>query len=182
MPKPSGKIFISIIVLAVVAGSAIFYFRKKPEIKQIACSQEAKLCPDGSYVGRTGPDCEFKACPPVPAASSTDGGAGILPYNSGVRGTVLLGPACPVERIPPDPGCADKSYSVNISVFHAGASALYASGKSDENGIFQFSLPPGSYTLKAESGSMFPRCGSADVTVGPIGYATTTIFCDTGIR
>ena len=31
--------------------------------KQIACTQEAKLCPDGSYVGRTGPKCEFSACP-----------------------------------------------------------------------------------------------------------------------
>ncbi len=30
---------------------------------QTACTQEAKLCPDGSYVGRTGPNCEFTKCP-----------------------------------------------------------------------------------------------------------------------
>ena len=30
---------------------------------QTACTQEAKLCPDGSAVGRTGPNCEFAACP-----------------------------------------------------------------------------------------------------------------------
>ena len=30
-----------------------------------ACTQEAKQCPDGSYVGRTGPNCEFAACPSV---------------------------------------------------------------------------------------------------------------------
>jgi hypothetical protein len=29
----------------------------------VACTMEAKLCPDGSYVGRTGPDCEFSPCP-----------------------------------------------------------------------------------------------------------------------
>lgn len=29
----------------------------------VACTQEAKLCPDGSYVGRTGPNCEFSPCP-----------------------------------------------------------------------------------------------------------------------
>ncbi len=29
----------------------------------VACTQEAKLCPDGSYVGRTGPNCEFAQCP-----------------------------------------------------------------------------------------------------------------------
>jgi len=28
-----------------------------------ACTLEAKLCPDGTYVGRTGPNCEFAPCP-----------------------------------------------------------------------------------------------------------------------
>lgn len=32
---------------------------------QVACTQEAKMCPDGSYVGRTGPSCAFAACPTV---------------------------------------------------------------------------------------------------------------------
>lgn len=30
---------------------------------QKACTLEAKLCPDGSSVGRSGPNCEFKECP-----------------------------------------------------------------------------------------------------------------------
>lgn len=29
----------------------------------IACTMEAKQCPDGSYVSRTGSDCEFSPCP-----------------------------------------------------------------------------------------------------------------------
>lgn len=29
----------------------------------VPCTLEAKQCPDGSYVGRTGPKCEFTACP-----------------------------------------------------------------------------------------------------------------------
>lgn len=33
--------------------------------QQIACTMEAKLCPDGSYIGRVGPLCEFAACPSV---------------------------------------------------------------------------------------------------------------------
>lgn len=28
-----------------------------------ACTMEAKLCKDGSSVGRTGPHCEFATCP-----------------------------------------------------------------------------------------------------------------------
>lgn len=34
-----------------------------PTPKITACTQEAKLCPDGSSVSRTGPNCEFTACP-----------------------------------------------------------------------------------------------------------------------
>lgn len=30
---------------------------------QVACTMEAKLCPDGSYVGRSGPNCDFAPCP-----------------------------------------------------------------------------------------------------------------------
>lgn len=29
----------------------------------VACTEEAKLCPDGSAVGRSGPTCEFEPCP-----------------------------------------------------------------------------------------------------------------------
>ena len=30
---------------------------------KIACTQEAKICPGGSAVGRSGPKCEFAPCP-----------------------------------------------------------------------------------------------------------------------
>ena len=31
--------------------------------KQTACTMEAKLCPDGTAVGRSGPNCDFAPCP-----------------------------------------------------------------------------------------------------------------------
>lgn len=34
-----------------------------PTATQKACTQEAKICPNGSAVGRTGPNCEFAPCP-----------------------------------------------------------------------------------------------------------------------
>ncbi|MBI3550534.1 MAG: hypothetical protein HY078_15965 [Elusimicrobia bacterium] len=34
-----------------------------PAPNQRACTMEAKLCPDGSAVGRSGPNCEFPKCP-----------------------------------------------------------------------------------------------------------------------
>jgi len=29
----------------------------------VACTMEAKECPDGSFVGRVSPDCAFAPCP-----------------------------------------------------------------------------------------------------------------------
>lgn len=37
----------------------------------VFCTQEAMLCPDGSYVGRTGPNCEFAACPAAPTVDTS---------------------------------------------------------------------------------------------------------------
>lgn len=48
--------------LAVVAGCNREH-HKPPAEGSVMCTQEAKMCPDGSYVGRTGPHCEFAACP-----------------------------------------------------------------------------------------------------------------------
>lgn len=39
---------------------------------QIACTREAKVCPDGSSVSRGGPNCEFAACPNESGAASLE--------------------------------------------------------------------------------------------------------------
>jgi len=64
------RIFIIIFVLAVfVVGGFLYIYNPDPteyknpkEPEPVACTMDAKLCPDGSYVGRTGPNCEF-VCP-----------------------------------------------------------------------------------------------------------------------
>ena len=33
------------------------------QAEPVACTMEARLCPDGSYVGRVPPNCDFAACP-----------------------------------------------------------------------------------------------------------------------
>lgn len=55
----------------------------------VACTMEAKLCPDGSYVGRSGPQCAFAECPPVVATTTphTVVSIGSLAPRSGVVGT-----------------------------------------------------------------------------------------------
>lgn len=42
----------------------------------VACTLDAKICPDGSSVGRTPPSCEFAPCPTSTPASETEVTAG----------------------------------------------------------------------------------------------------------
>lgn len=68
----------------------------------VACTKEAKLCPDGSSVERTGPNCEFEECPesktdqvvpdrnqseePDPCGNGIGNGYEIIPGPSGHEG------------------------------------------------------------------------------------------------
>lgn len=57
-----------LIVIAVLAGLAQLFISKSEvaEVPEgVACTMDAMMCPDGSYVGRTGPNCEF-VCPALP--------------------------------------------------------------------------------------------------------------------
>src|SRR3989344_275669 len=161
-----------VVVIAVVA-VLLFVNMTPPEapVGQV-CTMDAKLCQDGSYVSRSGPNCEFAQCPTVATTTSGGGGGSILPYNSGISGTVLLGPTCPVMRDPPDPGCADKPYATTINVYRVGSSSTFATGKSDANGAFKISLPPGTYTVAASGGTVLPRCSPAEAIVVQTGYIT----------
>lgn len=65
-PKLSrAKILILGICAALVLVSFVgaYFLGKNNSNQQVACTQEAKICPDGSSVGRTGPQCEFSPCP-----------------------------------------------------------------------------------------------------------------------
>lgn len=42
------------------------------EPQEVVCTMDAKLCPDGSFVGRVGPNCEFTECPVENKKITTD--------------------------------------------------------------------------------------------------------------
>ncbi|MEK9186222.1 MAG: Gmad2 immunoglobulin-like domain-containing protein [Patescibacteria group bacterium] len=58
-----GKILIVIVAVVIVVIAGVFAWPKFFGQWPIGCTQEAKLCSDGSYVGRVGPSCEFALCP-----------------------------------------------------------------------------------------------------------------------
>lgn len=55
-------IFFTLFLLIAGIGAGT-YFLGKNQTSQTACTMEAKVCPDGTSVGRTGPKCEFAPCP-----------------------------------------------------------------------------------------------------------------------
>jgi hypothetical protein len=61
-----------------------------------ACTDEGKICPDGSVVGRSGPDCEFTPCPDDTPSACTEE-AKICPDGSSVGRS---GPDCEFAPCP----------------------------------------------------------------------------------
>lgn len=47
----------------VAIGAGFLFLEPQTKPQGVACTMEAKICPDGSAVGRVGPQCEFTACP-----------------------------------------------------------------------------------------------------------------------
>ncbi|MBU3901639.1 hypothetical protein KKF25_03270, partial [Patescibacteria group bacterium] len=81
--KPLSKTWqiVAIIVAGILViggvsyGSYYLWQKSAGNVGQKACTMEAKLCPDGSSVGRTGPNCEFAKCDSVfvsPSATTAD--------------------------------------------------------------------------------------------------------------
>ncbi|EKD84788.1 MAG: hypothetical protein ACD_38C00161G0009 [uncultured bacterium] len=72
--QPIIFVLLGILVILLIAGG-VYYFisssKLKPPSSQApqACTNEAMVCPDGSAVGRVGPNCEFAPCP---AGKTTD--------------------------------------------------------------------------------------------------------------
>lgn len=84
MKKSSKILMFAIIIFVIAAGVRIYVILKNHKVgnSQVVCTMEAKLCPDGSYVGRTGPKCEFTVCPIVPAARGDFYKEGVATFNN----------------------------------------------------------------------------------------------------
>ena len=64
-------LIIGIIVLILVAVGGVGYYFINQSLNKTACTMEAKICPDGTAVGRTGPNCEFAECPQANSNNSS---------------------------------------------------------------------------------------------------------------
>lgn len=62
-----------------------------PAHAQVQCTMEAKICPDGSAVGRKGPNCEFAPCPDASDVQSIEANKGYV-----------IAPDLPKQQFDPD--------------------------------------------------------------------------------
>jgi|GEM_PF-2484178 len=100
----------------------------------IACPTDAMICPDGTAVGRSGPDCEFDPCPGDTdgTGGETDGTGGetdgepvcapddeyfepaACPTKEG--GGYVIEPGCQTECLIESPNCGDDSVCMPVEV------------------------------------------------------------------
>ncbi len=69
------QLVVILIVIIFILGGLLYVYNSEPTTYQneVACTMDAMLCPDGSYVGRQGPNCEFAPCPIPEGAMMEDG-------------------------------------------------------------------------------------------------------------
>ena len=104
--------------------------------------------------------------------------------SSGIQGTVLLGPTCPVESTPGanDPVPCLTPYSANLAIIDS-EGVRVATVTSAADGTFRLDLPPGEYVVTPSTGvDTYPIAQPVSVVVTTGQYASVEINYDTGIR
>jgi hypothetical protein len=100
-----------------------------------------------------------------------------------ITGHVTAGPTCPVARFPPDPRCADKPVAGAEIVVTDAAGREVARVRTDSDGAFAVSVPPGTYTVTPQPVQGIMRTGgpqTVSVTAGQT--VAIDLAFDTGIR
>ena len=109
-----------------------------------------------------------------------------IQQNGALEGNILIGPICPVETYPPDPGCLP-----TIETYKAFPVYIWTSDGSNKtlispalDGSFKIELKPGDYylTLEKEQDGIGKSNLPMEVSINPIGKTIIKIEIDTGIR
>jgi hypothetical protein len=119
------------------------------------------------------------------AAAALTAASAALASGSGIRGRVTSSPTCPVQRYPPDPGCAPRGVKARVSVRRSSDRRVVARFTTRSDGRFSVRLRAGRYlvSVRPAAGALLPRCpGERAVRVRSGSYARIAIDCDSGIR
>ena len=126
--------------------------RKLNDNQVVGCTEEAKMCPDGSTVGRTGSKCEFADCP-VPDTKSATVNTSLGQKVTGLNVSVTPRAIVSDSRCPSDVVCVWAG-TVSVRVIVAGDVA---------NGEHVFTMNEpitfGAYTVTLTTVSPYPKSG-----------------------
>jgi hypothetical protein len=159
-------IIIAILILAV--GVAVWWFEiNKSQKEHIACTMEVKLCPDGSYVGRVGPKCEFAPCPEIKTGT--------------LKGKVIIGLLCPIE---PCPTSISNPYISRAIILQRQDGEFLPPINLQADGNFEAKISAGTYILNLSDCTFLGCQRSLPKTIIIEENKTTeiNIDIDTGIR
>ena len=115
-----------ILILLAMLGYAAYAYSQKSSRgvadTQVVCTMDAMECPDGTYVGRTGPDCQF-ICPVGSIGATTTGSRGdqgpvLVEVKLNEAGTVLG------EKITPISIVEDSRCPIDVMCIQAGTVRL----------------------------------------------------------
>ena len=88
--------YVLILLLSVIGALYIYTQNKDKVSEEIACTMDAMICPNGSAVGRTGPNCAFAPCPTSPTVDDIqvhiDSKANLIVMNTPTRDSVISSP------------------------------------------------------------------------------------------
>ena len=130
---------------------------------------DARVCPDGSVVGRIAPYCELAKCPSASGRPE-------------VKGKATMSPSCPVERFPGDPTCAPKPYEGSLEVWTQ-KGGFIKSFATKIDGTFATELTPGTYIIRRpKSASYFPSLSPVTFTMEQGKLTELSLELETGIR
>jgi hypothetical protein len=113
------------------------------------------------------------------AACGTAGPAGSATGDTGIEGTVVIGPTCPVESV--EHPCPDRPLAADVVVSTSGGKEV-ATVHSGSDGKFRIGLRPGGYVLTVANPQGDPVAKPVSVTVPPRGFVEVTVSVDSGIR
>jgi hypothetical protein len=159
------KIALIIPVLILLLGSGWVVWKLWISPEPMACTEEAKICSDGSAVGRTGPNCEFAPCP---------GETGTI------AGRVSVGPLCPVEPCDADP----LDFSSNQIILESQFGQKTTIDLTSDGSFSSSGIAPGIYQVTLKD-CVWLGCASVLPKTVSVSAGQTTevpIDIDTGIR
>ena len=97
--------------------------------------------------------------------------------------TLLSGPYCPVEVVPPDPDCAPRPVADATVVIRDAAGREIARVTTDVTGHARIMVSGGAYTIEAQPvAGLMGTPGPERVTVAATGTTEVSVIYDTGIR